>query len=206
MNKEKLNNLIRLMYEKYNPVEYEGGVNCIMPGYYGGNDILFIGQNPGLLKEEVVGDMAYLDAYENKDYEEMEIRYIQALKSSRGTYGTFIDDIYSDNWDNISITNVFKCPFEDNVLPDSISKFIPVREQQILTKQIEYVNPTLIVAVGTIAKKAIQQMQNHDIHMKTIFMMHPSYLKRAGIYKEKVEEYKQLIISKLSNATTKLIH
>lgn len=196
MNKEKLNNSTRLICEKYNPTQYLGAVDCVMPGYFGGNDVMFIAQNPGLLKTDA--DDEYYDAFHEKNYSKMSITYARALKSSRSTLGTFINDIYSDNWYYISITSVFKCPFENNTLPEYITKFIPIREKQILLKQIEYINPKIIVAIGTIAKKCIVQLQDHDSYMKTIFVVHPSYLKRTGEYATKVEEYKQLLRNTLN--------
>lgn len=205
MNKEKLHNLTQRIFNKYDPLRYENAYDCIMPGYFGGNDVMFIAQNPGELKDSVVGDIAYLDAYSVGDLPEMETRYIQALKSDRGTYGVFINDIYSDNWDKISITNVFKCPFTDNILPKSITEEIPEREVRILQKQLTYVNPKVIVAVGAIARRCIKQMKNYDIDAKTMYVHHPSYLKRIGLYKTKVEEYKKRLLEVLEHATKEFV-
>lgn len=208
MNREKINKLTRAIYNKYDPLRYQNAYDCVMPGYFGGNDVMFVAQNPGELKDSVVGDIAYLDAYSIGDLPEMEIRYIQALKSDRGTYGIFINDIYGADWDKISITNVFKCPFTDNRLPKAITEEIPEREVKILQRQIEYVNPKLIVAVGAIAKKCIKQMKgynSYNIDAKTIYVHHPSYLKRIGLYETKVDEYKKLLSTALANATTKSI-
>ena len=183
MNKEKLDNFNKTILEKYDTSRFFNSVDCIMPGYFSGNDILFIAQNPGMLKQDVEGDALYLQSYQKKEYDKLNEYYIKALKSSRGTYGIFINDIYGEDWSQISFTNVYKCPFVDNIIPDSI----PIIERNILKRQIELVEPKLIVAVGAIAKSFIL---TEDSITKTIFMHHPAYLKRTGRYFQEIEKYK----------------
>lgn len=197
MNKEKLDNLIKLIYEKYDPMQYEGAINCVMPGYFGGNKVLFIAQNPGELKEDVLGDMTYLRAFQEKRYDAASKCYALALRSSRGTYGTFINDIYSDNWSDISITNVFKCPFKNNILPELIT--VPKKEINILRKQIEYINPLVIVAVGALAQQAIFQIDPEQ-QRRQLHCYHPSYLKRTGRYEQEIVNYHLRLSAELYGA------
>lgn len=203
MNKDKLNTLSSLIIEKYDAGRHLGAIDCVMPGYFGGNDVLFIAQNPGLLKEGVAGDMAYLRAYDEKEYNKLGEYYIDALRSSRGTYGTFISDIYGQDWSAISFTNVYKCPFIDNNLPSELLIRIPITEMKILTRQIQYLQPKVIVAVGSVAQKACQQLPS-EFKNTLMLTYHPAYLKRTGRYETSVERYKKQL-AQLCDASTKSV-
>lgn len=159
-------------------------INCVMPGYFSGTDILFVAQNPGLLKNGVEGDELYLKAYENKEFEKLNEYYVLALQSSRGTYGTMINDVYGTDWSKISLTNVFKCPFQDNIAP----KEIPNKELEILEAQFKLLNPKDTIAVGSKASAALNLLG--IFHYK---FFHPSYLKVKGIYNETIQEYKSIV-------------
>jgi hypothetical protein len=145
-----------------------------MPGFFSGDEVLFVAQNPGELKRSVVGDIEYWRAYVKKDYDKMDSYYINALKSSRGTYGTFINDIYGADWSDISFTNVIKCPFKQNKIPEFYELQYDV---DILKEQVDILQPKGIVAVGSIADSALNYLQLEHLHFK-----HPSFLKRQGLY------------------------
>ena len=179
--------------ETYDTSRFPSAIDCVMPGYFGGNKVLFIAQNPGQLKSTVDSDVAYLRAYQQKEYDKIDSYYIDALKSSRGTYGTFIHDIYGEDWSDISITNVFKCPFVYNLVPFST----PDKEKQLLTKQIHLLNPKIIVCVGLIARVAMKHRVSN--HAPLLDVSHPSYLKKTGQYSEKVIEYKKQLHELLNN-------
>lgn len=201
MNRPALDAYNQLIVEKYDVSRFKDAtpIDCIMPGFFGGNDVLFIAQNPGELKEDVEGDQLYLRAYEKKEYDKLGEYYIKALKSSRGTYGTFINDMYGEDWSRISFTNVFKCPFVDNKIP----KEIPEREKKILRKQIEFLNPKVIVAVGTVARKFVI-FEDWNIKERVMYTDHPSYLKRSGTYEQEVRKDSQKLAEQLTtNALTK---
>ena len=185
MNIEKLDIFNKKILKEYDTSRFQNSVDCIMPGYFAGNDILFIAQNPGMLKQDVEGDVLYLQSYQKKEYDKLNEYYIKALKSSRGTYGIFINDVYGEDWSRISFTNVYKCPFVDNIIPESI----PDIEKKILLKQIEFLNPKLIVAVGSVAKH-FMWYDNQKKSIKTLYMQHPAYLKRTGRYARDIEKYK----------------
>jgi len=199
MNKEELKKYSRLIVDKYDVSRFTDAIpdDCVMPGYFSGNKVLFVAQNPGLLKTDT--DDEYFDAYCDKDYDKLEILYAKALKSKRGTYGIFINDIYDDDWSSISFTNVFKCPFQDNIIP----KYIPAREIKILENQILLVEPLVIVAVGAVARDAMKQIE-WLVKDKVMTVRHPSYLKRIGEYEETVNTYKVELTNRL-HATSKPI-
>lgn len=194
MDKEALQKYNRLVVEKYDVSRFkkESPVDCVMPGYFSGNEVLFVAQNPGQLKTD--DDDMFYDAYADKDFDKMEVLYAKALKSKRGAYGIFINDIYGSDWSRISFTNVFKCPFVANVIPDEV----PERELKILTKQIELVKPRVIVAVGSVARDALMRCHSR-IQELVLSMKHPSYLKRIGRYDEIITQYR----IELSHAITK---
>lgn len=181
----------KVILSTYDTLPYKDAVDCVMPGYFAGNKVLFVAQNPGQLKGEVEADMKYFDAYTSKDLEKLEEYYYEALKSDRGTYGTFVNEIYGEDWSEISLTNVFKCPFKDNLVPDAIS----MTELSILEFQIAALKPQVIVAVGAIAYKALETLKL-TTRYKVLKCYHPAYLKRNahladfGSYESYVEKYK----------------
>lgn len=195
MNKHELEKYNRLIVEKYDVSRFveSNPIDCVMPGFFGGNDVMFIAQNPGQLKETVEGDRLYLEAYEKKEYDKLEEHYIKALKSSKGTYGTFINDIYGEDWSKISITNVFKCPFVNNEIPD----IVPEREKKILRKQIEFVNPKVLVIVGTVAWKFYVK-NRQSITAKLLHTSHPAYLKRTNTYSDEIQKARTKLLDMLS--------
>lgn len=162
-------------------------IDCVMPGYFGGNEVLFVAQNPGVLKEYVEADMFYKNAYILRDYNEMDKTYVDALRSQHGSLGVFINDVYGLDWSNISITNILKCPFMSNKIPAGVSEIDIV----ILEQQVEYLRPQLIVGLGTYAKTAIGEINVHGA--RVMLLPHPSYLMRKGTYSSVVPEIRKLI-------------
>lgn len=159
--------------------------NVVMPGFFNGDIILFVGQNPGELKENCDGDMKYIEAYNNRDVEAMNIYYEEALKSNLGVMGIFINDIFGEDWKNISFTNVVKTPFKENDFCIDNKEF----HFNILKKQIELLSPKIIVAIGSIADTSLREIGITP----TITTMHPSYMKKNGIYNSMKDVYsKQL--------------
>jgi len=194
MNKEALHRYSIEILERYDVSRFQryAPIECVMPGYFAGNDMMFIAQNPGLLKETVEGDMQYLRAYQKKEYDKLGDYYFNALKSSSGSYGTFINDIYDEDWSRISITNVFKCPFKRHVVPTRI----PETEKKILRNQIYLTDPKVIVAIGHIAWEFVNG-EERWIRSRVIHLQHPSYLRRSGRYQSEVITYKENLCFKL---------
>ena len=149
---------------------------------------MFVAQNPGQLKKTVKDDMRYYDTFVAKDYDKLELYYWGALQSSRGTLGTFINDVVGTDWRDISLTNVLKCPFENNVVPDDIPAF----DIAILRTQISLLQPDIIIAVGAYAAKAL----THIPHSHVIEVKHPAYIKRQGAkaYKTYIRNIKKMFV------------
>jgi DNA polymerase elongation subunit (family B) len=186
INKEALDTYNREILDTYHIDK--NAQNVVMPGFFNG-EILFVGQNPGLLKESVEGDMEYLEAYKNRDLQKLSESYLKALKSTKGTLGTFLLDIFGDDWSKISFTNVFKTPFNDNDV--EVTDLEPHLE--VLKKQIELLKPKYIFAIGKIAEDAINKIG----YQAQEAFLHPSYLKRIGQYEVKVKEYSKVLESLL---------
>ena len=156
----------------------------VMPGFFNG-DVLFVGQNPGLLKNEVEGDVKYKEAYINKDLDNLDKYYLEALKSAKGTLGIFINEIYGEDWSKLSFTNVIKTPFNNNDVCIENEEF----HLLVLKRQIELLKPRHVFAIGTLAKKYLNKLSiNIDLEM-----MHPSFLKKTGQYDTKIKEYRRAL-------------
>lgn len=184
--------------ERYEPTRLTGAIDVVMPGYFAGSDILFVAQNPGQLKKDVPEDQEYLVKYrefrktitewgKEPTQEQVQIwrsmmeTYKNALRSPKGSLGRFVNDIYGEDWSNISITNVYKCPFLNNVIPTQV----PNSEIQLLTLQVDAVKPDIIVYIGRSAREA-SMYQNY--HPKTMHVQHPSFLMKRGSYEHEVQQ------------------
>lgn len=187
---KELLDINRTLLDKYDTHAFKDAVHCVMPGYFSGNLILFVAQNPGELKPDVEGDMLYQNAFRDKQFDKLNGYYVQALRSTRGTYGTFINDLYGTDWTDISLTNVFKCPFVGNKIPS----YTPAYERIILGSQIRELKPKLVVAVGKCAKEALSSL---ILDCPVIYTFHPSYLKRSNIYEKMVSIYREKLRKKL---------
>ena len=109
----------------------------IHTGFFNGNHILFVGQNPG---QPWSDDMKKLvdDCNSLVDYTEMEQKYQNIIKNTKIT--SFINNIAGEDWVHISFTNLVKCPTLDNSQPtEEQVKYFEV----ILQKQILLVNPNI---------------------------------------------------------------
>ena len=115
----------------------------IMPGFFNGNKILFIGQNPG--------QPSVTDIHQNEimSFDEHEIDYFKGfLKCKIGIYlKTVLTQLGFTVFD-VGFTNVVKYSTINNMQPtiDEASAMIP-----ILKKQIELLKPEKIVAIGAFA-------------------------------------------------------
>lgn len=199
MDKAWVDDINIKILERYKPSRMTGGQGVVMPGLFKGPRILFVGQNPGQLKLSVDEDIAYAQKYEDfrngvprKGYsdaasdllkwKEMQEVYEAALRSPKGTLGTFINDIFDEDWSDISITNVYKCPFDKNIVP----QLVPNEEIRLLAMQIGAVQPDIIVYIGSIAKQASLYQLSHP---KVLHLPHPSYLRKTGRYEDAISLY-----------------
>lgn len=152
----------------------------VMPGLIKG-DILFLFQNPGNLKNDCEGDREYMQAYEERNIVKLDTAYEKALRDPLGTAGSMIVDLIGDSWEKISFINVFKTPFIDNKLEIENEQF----HLDVLKKQLALLEPKKIITVGRIAAIALQKIG----YKADLELQHPSFLKRNGIYKDKIQEY-----------------
>lgn len=193
MNTEHAAKLAVTTLENYQTKRMTGSSDIVMPGYFSGSRVMFIAQNPGQLKDSVPEDVEYAKLYHEfftttdpveklAKWKEMQDVYVAALRSPKGSLGLFINDVYGEDWSDISITNVYKCPFVGNIVP----QLIPGAEIQLLCLQIDIVKPDVIVYVGKIAEQA-SLYQNY--HPRTLHVQHPSYLRKTGRYYDTVSLY-----------------
>lgn len=145
--------------------------------------LMFVGEGPGeqedLMGLPFVGPAGQLLT-----------KMIEAMKISR-------DDVY--------IANVVKCrpPMNRNPETDEIAQCSP-----FLKKQIEFINPEIIVALGTFAAQALLQTTERisrlrgTIHKydgrKLIASFHPSYLLRNPLEKKAAWADLQLVMKELN--------
>ena len=168
-----------------------GGVSVFMFGFFNGNKILFIGQNPGRLK--VDEDTKYAQFYREKDIDKMREMYERALKSPAGTIGKFLDKVSGKDWSDISFTNVIKNPMVEQFDAHAIDYEYYYR---ILGTQINILRPRAIVAMGTLARAAAMTLGKKYIHVE-----HPSYLLKNRKFDEGCDELKTKIQKVLSQQT-----
>jgi len=146
-------------------------VNCrqaIYPGYGNLNSIImFIGQNPGLVKRKVTG----ITFWGNRTGE----YFLDTLK------------LYHFKFDDVYTTNVCKCGANDG------KKNIPVSEEEIenclpyLKMELELIKPKIIVTIGTMARDNLPNIKvvQNAIHYHTY---HAGYVLRRP---EKRDQYKK---------------
>jgi DNA polymerase len=149
-------------------------------------DVLIIGEAPG--------------AEEDKQGEPFVGRAGQLLDAMLKAVGFERDDVY--------IANILKChpPENRDPSPDEAAQCWPY-----LKRQIELVQPKVILALGRIAAQRLLQTNTslarlrgklhylEDLTVPVIVTYHPAYLLRAPQEKRKSWEDLQFLMSKLSN-------
>ena len=155
-------------------------------GFFNGNDVLIIGQNPGRTFNKKTREDTD-KVMEAKTFEEFQREYEDLIKKSR--IGKFIGNIVSD-WNNISFTNVVKVPTENNDVPSQqqIDQFLPITKEQI-----DLLQPRVIVCLGKFAGKCLGLTKFNEFKENYIMVYHPSYSMRKGTLKQDSEFVKKLI-------------
>jgi uracil-DNA glycosylase family 4 len=126
-------------------------------GFFNGNKILFIGQNPGVDK--------------NKPQIKLKFEiYQQRYNANFGTWklGKYILRICRYlrlEQNDISMTNIVKYATENNKQPSDIETN---KMLNVLNRQIEYLKPDIIVCIGRLAEYHIKA--THDC----IYIVHPA--------------------------------
>lgn len=120
----------------------------IMMGFFHGNKIVFVGQNPG--QPKVFSDGFVANHLVKESFEEIQENYFVGFPRCRiGQYTIKVLNHLGLMLDDISFTNIVKYSTIKNQRPDNdaqIKQFI-----KILVRQFKYLKPKKIVAVGNFA-------------------------------------------------------
>ena len=151
-------------------------VGPIQPGFYKGNVVLFIAQNPGNAEnwvepiDKLASDKEYFDMFKNSSHD----------------MSKFLKSIYPEKyWNDISWLNVYKTAFKDHKVDVQDNSFY----YEYLRKQIDLIKPKHIVVIGNVAKEALEAL-----HIRCdLSFYHWSYLNREGTYEASVKKYKDQI-------------
>jgi hypothetical protein len=170
-------------------------------GFYRGDDVLFIGQNPGISQKNVSCDMAkkLYDDFTAADYgyQEYMKKYEKVLYLDTCPMGNFLKEMVGNDWSNISFTNVYKNPFMNQIVDVTDDTFY----KRYLSGQISIIQPKVIFCIGSLAKKVIEsgemRYQFYISQTKKIFASHYSYLQRTGKHAEMIEKYSSQLKSML---------
>jgi uracil-DNA glycosylase len=159
------------------------GYNVV--GFFNGNKIFIVGQNPGNpMTEEQKEETNWLMSLE--DFDEVERHTSETYKST--LFGNYVDKVIGGRWDIVSFSNIVKVPTAANSEP---TKELIDEQFPMLLKQIEYVQPRLILLFGKFAGKmfGINNFYGAGIYKgsHTLLLPHPSWVMRQGKAKEKEE-------------------
>lgn len=132
---------------------------------------LFIGQNPGYPKPEIISTDAILLKKETTDNDFHEA-YEKSQKSWK--FWDFIKSIIDEkDLDRVSIINTCRCPTTNNEKPTD--KMVE-NCKRFLVESIPLIDPVYIIIMGSFAK---QQLQNFNLSKhRLIYSHHYSYLAR----------------------------
>jgi uracil-DNA glycosylase family 4 len=120
-----------------------------MPGFFNGNKILFIGQNPG--------QPSTTDVHQNQEmsFDEHQIDYFKGFLRCRiGIYLKAVLKQLDFTIFDVGFTNIVKYSTLDNIQPttEEADTMMP-----ILKKQIELLNPEKIIAIGSFASLRLSE-------------------------------------------------
>jgi len=185
MNEEKLD-ILSLEIRSCEKCKKENIINLPQPGFFNSKTILLIFQNPSYPRVDKWQD----DAMQNRLLTPDRLRdiYISTLKES--ALGNFIHSLHL-NFEDISITNIIKCPTKDNEIPHKECLF---NCYNYLIRQIDILEPKLIILNGMLTIKNLSHLEKR---YKVLKFEHYASLMRKGILKEKMEEYRIKIIERL---------
>ena len=182
-DREDMRKLFRVIRSiEWNHEDYTAIPPC-QPGLFLGDDILFIGQNPGVPKvNENPTDETLLDSTSSDEV------FHDAYKQSQFNwlfYKRFIKQLIGDSLD-FSITNVSFFPTTNNSMP---SQEVVEMCRPHLLRLIKLINPKTIVVLGKIAESELKAI-HIDKEYNCIFMYHYAYLLRTGRLKQEIERVK----------------
>lgn len=157
-------------------------INIPQPGYFKGK-ILFIFQNPAMLEDNKWQDEILKD--KTKSIEDINNAYKSTLQYSK--LGNFINDL-NLNWDDISISNLVKCPTFDNMQPD---KIIVNNCLNFILQQIDLLKPKVIILCGALAHNYLFKILENKYNILCFY--HYAFLKRNNSYDYFINDYKKQI-------------
>lgn len=149
-------------------------INLPQPGYFCGK-ILIVLQNPGVPATDVVKN----ELMQRNNYKQFQDNYKTTIQNCN--MGKFINLIF-DDWSKISITNVVKCPTVKNTFPTAL---IIKNCIEYLYKQIDLLEPKLIICVGALSKSVIHDNEEFR-HYNVISIPHYSFIQR---YNQDIDKY-----------------
>ena len=157
-------------------------INVPQPGYLVGNKVLYLGQNPGMLRYHDY-DLKLRD--KNITEEDFNYNYLNAIKLNKN-YMQYINAIYN-KFKKLSILNVVKCPTMENTFP---SDQMITNCEKYLVEQIHNLNPVNIIAMGKLAQDFCAKY-----HLQTqsniIYSYHYSYLAKIGKLEDEAQKIKE---------------
>lgn len=181
----ELSRLIRLCHR------CDDVIRVPQPGYWKG-EILFIFQNPAVPRPNKWQDNVLRDI--KSSAVDVNIAYKSTLQNSR--LGTFINDLEL-KWDDISISNIVKCPTKGNKLPsyqciENCKKYI--------VEQIAILKPKLVILCGFLPKKVLYHKLKKE-NIKVLLFYHYAYLMRIKMWEQYITRYKEMIKNYLQNGS-----
>jgi len=185
---EKYKELFKCIRNCRKCVSTEYLLNYPQPGLFMGNRVLFIGQNPGYPKPDIIeSDKIIMDL--NKNILEVHSAYKEAQLSWK-FYNNFIKLILNDY--NFSIINIVRCPTKNNFFP--AQQIIRNCVDNYLVKTIELINPKHIICLGSLAKEEISKLKINKKY-NIYYTKHYSYWMRISkvLFDKEINNIKQFL-------------
>lgn len=162
----------------------------LLPGYFSGNEILFVGQNPGQPHKYDNFEDAQLQ--ESMQWEQVRRDYFIGLKKCR--VGGFLEFCKQVGvfcfWQDISFTNILKYSTKSNSIL-GVGDAELEKNLKILRHHIALLKPTRIVAMGNYASDNLSSLGVEHAVVK-----HPSHLTTSEIFAEieKLDKFKNSLL------------
>lgn len=182
MDKDKLLKLAIEIRQCKKCIQNKDILNYQQPGYFGGNEILFIGQNPGQPNGFEKYNNIIID--KNSSIDIVQEAYRNVIRICH--FGEFINQIKDDvNWDDISIINVSKCPTKNNMYDD----LLPKNCLNFFSEQIRLINPKVVVTIGIIAKNNFESLH---LSTRTVHSYHYAYVMKKFNSEERLAYFNKI--------------
>ena len=181
-NKKETRKLFREMREK-SVEKYDEAINLCQPGFFGGNNILFVAQNPATPKPDKNPTDKILM---NKNTTDEEFHEAYKRSQLNWKFYEFIQEIIGDSMD-FSIINAVPYPTIYNQTP---SCELIEECSENFKKSIELIDPKIIVCLSFVARFQIKEL-NIDKKYKIVYTKHYAYwMRRSRV--EYLEELKRI--------------